>query len=206
MNNIDNIEFLKSNDIFIYDDFLNAKQCSKILNNINNINCWVKSKVAKEDKSLNYCEYTSLQRTCRIFPKYHYNIALTTQLHKITHHIKQLLNIELNKLEGWQLIKYEMGDWFNFHVDCGCWHNHPAGEREWTILIYLLAPTEGGETYFRALNQYILPIQGRLVVWNNLLPNGNCNYGLIHSGLRVKKGIKITLNTWIRQSWVINEV
>jgi hypothetical protein len=46
---------------------------------------------------------------------------------------------------------------------------------------------------------YIRPVQGRLVVWNNLLPDGHCNYAMMHAGLPVKKGVKIILNTWIRQ-------
>jgi prolyl 4-hydroxylase len=40
---------------------------------------------------------------------------------------------------------------------------------------------------------------GRLLVWNNLLPNGNCNHAMVHAGLPVTDGSKTILTTWERE-------
>ena len=119
---------------------------------------------------------------------------------RIEHRVSKKTSLDSDQFENWHISKYEFGDKFNFHNDCGCWSNDIAGERQKTILLYLTSPSRGGETYFRALNLYVRPVQGRLVVWDNLLPNGDCNYSLIHGALPVEEGIKITLNTWVRQN------
>jgi prolyl 4-hydroxylase len=95
--------------------------------------------------------------------------------------------------------RYRRGDIFDYHLDCGSWSEHPSGERRRTILIVIEAPLRGGATHFRALNQTIQPHLGRLVVWRNLLPTGNCNHAMIHSGRAVWQGQKTILTTWERE-------
>jgi len=67
------------------------------------------------------------------------------------------------------------------------------------VIIYLEPPQRGGETFFRALNYKIKPETGKLVIWNNLLPSGKPDYGMIHAGLPVLEGSKTILVTFERQ-------
>jgi len=117
--------------------------------------------------------------------------------------IEQLLlitfGIEPRHLELWQVTRYKRGEAYDYHLDCGCWRRHPSGERRRTILIYLEQPARGGATDFRALHKSIPAVAGRLVVWDNLLPSGNCNYAMIHSGRPVWQGRKTILTTWERE-------
>jgi hypothetical protein len=108
--------------------------------------------------------------------------------------------VELSNLEPWQVTRYLCGEAYDYHLDCGCWRDQPSGERKRTIMLYLQKPESGGATHFRALNQTIEPLAGRLVVWYNLLLNGNCNHAMIHSSLPVWRGCKMILTTWEHQA------
>ena len=103
------------------------------------------------------------------------------------------------------MTRYAKGQGFDFHLDCGCWGQDVSGERKRTILLYLEKPAGGGTTYFRALNLEVQPVVGRLVVWNNLLPNGNCNHAMVHAGLQITAGSKTVLSTWEREKRYFRE-
>ena len=120
-------------------------------------------------------------------------------LRRIERTLVRTFGIRSRNLEPWQLTRYKRGDAFDYHLDCGCWGRHPSGERRRTILVYLEQPVRGGATDFRALHRKISPIRGRLAVWNNLLPNGNCNHAMIHAGRPVWQGRKSILTTWERE-------
>lgn len=120
-------------------------------------------------------------------------------LHRIERTLLMTFHIRPGNLEPWQVTRYKRGDAFDYHLDCGCWSRHPSGERLRTILVYLEQPVRGGGTDFRALHRKISPIAGRLVVWDNLLPNGNCNHAMIHAGRPVWQGRKSILTTWERE-------
>jgi prolyl 4-hydroxylase len=112
----------------------------------------------------------------------------------------EALGVELPNLEPWQVTRYLCGEAYDYHLDCGCWGDHPSGERKRTIMLYLQEPQSGGATHFRALNQTIEALAGRLLAWYNLLPNGNCNHAMIHSSLPVRRGCKMILTTWEHQT------
>jgi hypothetical protein len=58
-------------------------------------------------------------------------------------------------------------------LDAGYWDDHYAGDRILTFLLYLRTSLKGGGTYFRALDTYVDARAGRLLVWENLFPNGS---------------------------------
>lgn len=206
MNNIDNFESLKVNGINIIDNFLTEDECRDILAESSLNPFWMAAKLASQHNNLVYHEYLSSHRKSQVLHGCNFGQNLKNRTDLIKEMLHNKINVDLEKFEDWQITKYDIGDLYNFHNDCGCWKGHPSGEREKTILIYLLSPNKGGETYFRALNHYVRPIQGRLVWWDNLLKNGNCNHGMIHAGLQVKRGTKIILNTWTRQNGFINPI
>jgi prolyl 4-hydroxylase len=200
---IDHIEALKANGIIVVDNFLSISQCIAITDCINN-SFWLNGRIAMQGSDLKYYETLTKLRTNKTYHECFFSVELRKKISQTKAKIHKISGIENEKFEPWQLSKYQKGDHFHFHLDCGSWKDHPSGEREKTVLLYLNSPIKGGETYFRGLNLLIKPIQGRLVIWDNLLPNGNCNHAMIHAGLPVKFGVKITLNTWIRQKKFLN--
>jgi len=120
-------------------------------------------------------------------------------LRQIERSLAATFDLKPNRFEPWQVARYQRGESYDYHVDAGCWRNHPSGERKRTILIYLEQPARGGATDFRALHKRVRPIAGRLLLWDNLFANGKCNYAMIHSGRPVWQGRKTILTTWERE-------
>jgi hypothetical protein len=98
------------------------------------------------------------------------------------------------KLEGWQLIKYNVGEEFKPHFDA----LNKENDRLFTAIIYLNDNFEGGETEFPTTGDIVHPKQGKLVIWKNLIA-GKSNPKSLHSGNPVKKGTKYILVTWFLQ-------
>ena len=198
MSRIDNIKQLKENKIFVFDNFISKELCNKILFSLDN-GLWMESKVISRQKN-GYIEHESPIRTSKTIFEFLFSFELKKIIEKVQRKIISTIKTEADKIEGWQITKYGFEEKFEFHLDCcGFINQDPEGDRDKTIILYLHSPEEGGETFFRAHNLYVRPKQGRLIVWDNLLPDGNCNHAMMHAGLPVKKGVKIILNTWIRQ-------
>ncbi len=117
-------------------------------------------------------------------------------LRQIEQSLAATFDLKPNHFEPWQVTRYKRGELYDYHVDAGCWRDHPSGERKRTILIYLEQPGCGGATDFRALHKRVRPIAGRLLLWDNLFSNGKCNYAMIHSSRPVWQGRKTILTTW----------
>lgn len=124
---------------------------------------------------------------------------LNEVLATIEERLAHLLSSSRRHFEEWQATRYNTNDAFDYHVDGGNWEHTAAGERKRSFVIYLDTPARGGETRFRALNRTIAAKAGRLLVWNNLLPTGKCNFAMIHAGLPVEEGTKTILVSWERQ-------
>lgn len=78
-------------------------------------------------------------------------------------------------------------------------HCAEAGQRSWTAMIYLNDPEEGGATRFKAIGKTIQPETGKLLAWNNLLPDGSPNPATLHQGMKVRRGTKYILTQWYRE-------
>ena len=82
----------------------------------------------------------------------------------------------------------------DFYAFCG-----EQGQRTWTAMIYLNEPDEGGATRFKLLGKSIQPETGKLLAWNNLLPDGSPNSATLHQGMKVRRGTKYILTKWFRE-------
>lgn len=114
----------------------------------------------------------------------------------------------LDPLHGEQLQgqRYAVGQEFKAHTDyftpggadfdryCSV-----AGNRTWTIMVYLNVPEAGGATRFKAIDKTIQPELGKLVMWNNLRPDGSVNPSTIHHGMKVRAGTKYVITKWYRE-------
>ena len=102
--------------------------------------------------------------------------------------------------------RYAIGQEFKGHTDyfepngadyqryCGV-----AGNRTWTVMIYLNTPEAGGATRFKAIDKIVQPEAGKLVAWNNRRPDGSLNPATLHQGMKVRHGVKYVVTKWFRE-------
>ncbi|WP_375383288.1 prolyl hydroxylase family protein [uncultured Sphingomonas sp.] len=106
--------------------------------------------------------------------------------------------------------RYAVGQEFRGHTDyfepggvdyqryCGI-----AGNRTWTVMVYLNEPDAGGATRFKTIDKIIQPETGKLAAWNNRRPDGTPNPATIHHGMKVRAGVKYVITKWFRErEWV----
>jgi prolyl 4-hydroxylase len=121
--------------------------------------------------------------------------------------IGELLGLPPGAGEPLQGQRYAPGQEFKPHTDTfepGGYdfyvHTADAGQRTWTAMIYLNQPEDGGATRFKTIGKTIQPETGKLLAWNNLLPDGRPNPATLHQGMKVRRGTKYVLTKWFRQS------
>ncbi|MGN6591017.1 MAG: prolyl hydroxylase family protein [Sphingomicrobium sp.] len=120
--------------------------------------------------------------------------------------IAALLDLPLQASEPLQGQRYAPGQEFKPHTDTfepGGYdflvHTAESGQRTWTAMIYLNEPDDGGATRFKRIGKTVQPETGKLLAWNNLLPNGRPNPATLHQGMKVRRGTKYVLTKWFRQ-------
>jgi prolyl 4-hydroxylase len=120
--------------------------------------------------------------------------------------ISALLGLPLDASEPIQGQRYAPGQEFKPHTDTfepGGYdfyvHTADTGQRTWTAMIYLNAPEDGGATRFKAIGKTVQPQTGKLLAWNNLLPDGRPNPATLHQGMKVRRGTKYILTKWFRE-------
>ncbi|QDX28102.1 2OG-Fe(II) oxygenase [Sphingomonas suaedae] len=74
-----------------------------------------------------------------------------------------------------------------------------AGQRTWTVMIYLNAVEAGGATRFKAIDKIVQPEPGKLLAWSNLRPNGTPNPSTLHHAMKVRAGTKYVITKWFRE-------
>ncbi len=102
--------------------------------------------------------------------------------------------------------RYEVGQEFKGHTDyfeptgidfekfCSV-----AGQRTWTVMIYLNEVEAGGATRFKAIDKIIQPETGKLLAWSNLRPDGTPNPTTLHHAMKVRAGLKYVITKWFRE-------
>ncbi|MCP3734493.1 2OG-Fe(II) oxygenase [Sphingomonas sp. RP10(2022)] len=74
-----------------------------------------------------------------------------------------------------------------------------AGNRTWTVMVYLNEPEAGGATRFKAVDKIVQPETGKLVAWNNRRADGSPNPATLHQGMKVRAGTKYVITKWYRE-------
>jgi len=74
-----------------------------------------------------------------------------------------------------------------------------AGNRTWTVMVYLNQPEAGGATRFKAIDKIVQPETGKLVCWDNRRPDGTLNPATLHQGMKVRAGAKYVITKWFRE-------
>jgi prolyl 4-hydroxylase len=74
-----------------------------------------------------------------------------------------------------------------------------AGQRTWTVMIYLNTVEAGGATRFKAIDKIIQPEPGKLLAWSNLRSDGTPNPTTLHHAMKVRAGTKYVITKWFRE-------
>ena len=119
---------------------------------------------------------------------------------------RELLGLPPDAGEPLQGQRYAPGQEFKPHTDTfepGGYdfyvHTADNGQRTWTAMIYLNQPEDGGATRFKTIGKTVQPETGKLLAWNNLLPDGRPNPATLHQGMKVRRGTKYVLTKWFRE-------
>lgn len=108
--------------------------------------------------------------------------------------------------EGLQVMRYQPGGEYKAHFDYfpleqkgAAAHLVRGGQRVATLLMYLQAPEEGGETEFPDVGVSVIPKQGSAVYFEYRDIEGRYDPLTLHAGNPVLKGTKWIATRWIRQ-------
>jgi prolyl 4-hydroxylase len=181
-----------------WDDFVSDKDCALLCSELRSA-YWRPSLTYQKQPDGQYINILTEFRVSETAHEEWFSTELKDMLRKIELRIQKYYGVASSFLEQWQATDYCPNGKFDYHLDAGYWANHFAGERLHTFLLYLNTPQKGGGTDFRALDVYVPAHTGRLLVWNNLFPDGECDGRMIHSATPLLKGKKTTLVTWERQ-------
>lgn len=179
--------------LFIHRDFLDAATCQELCTLID-----AKRRPSTLADDQGVAQFRTSE-TCDLDPDHPLVAAVQSRLSDLT-------GIPLTRAEPLQGQRYAAGQEFRPHTDTFnpgspdyFIHCAEAGQRSWTAMIYLNQPEEGGATRFKAIGKTIQPEAGKLIAWNNLLPDGTPNAATLHQGMKVRRGNKYILTQWFRE-------
>jgi len=121
--------------------------------------------------------------------------------------IAEWAHLPVENGESFYLLQYKVGEKYVPHYDY-FGENHlsvnggGSGNRYATILTYLGAPDEGGETVFPMANKKNLKVQpkvGDAVLFFDMTPFAEGDPKSLHGSDPVIKGVKYAMTKWIRQ-------
>jgi prolyl 4-hydroxylase len=123
----------------------------------------------------------------------------------VYHRLADYAGLPIAHAERLQGQRYAPGQQFKAHTDyfepTGLDyfpHTADGGQRTFTMMVYLNEPQAGGATRFVHLNKLFQPETGKLLAWNNRLPDGGLNGMTLHAGMPVRAGTKYIITAWFR--------
>lgn len=120
---------------------------------------------------------------------------------RIRERIVDLTGVPSDYSEHFQLLKYEVDEYYEEHHDyITSQQNLIGGPRIITVFMYLNDVEEGGETAFPPLsNLTVSPKRGSALIWPSVLDEDpeEIDERTFHTALPVKKGIKYGANAWL---------
>lgn len=114
--------------------------------------------------------------------------------------VSRLSGIPRNHFEMYEILKYEVDEFYVEHHDCGIYTQlETSGPRVMTFFFFLSDVEEGGETYFNNLDITIKPKKGRLLIWPSVLDSDPTvrDDRMVHETKPVIKGKHHAVNQWI---------
>ena len=183
----------RSLDLFIARDFLDHETCVALIERID-----ARRRPSEIADDIGVADFRTSE-TCDLDRR-------DPLVASVDRRIADLLGLDLGASEPIQGQRYAPGQEFKPHTDTfepGGYdyyvHTAETGQRTWTAMIYLNEPEEGGATRFKTIGKTIQPEAGKLLAWNNLLPDGRPNPATLHQGMKVRRGVKYVITKWFRQ-------
>jgi prolyl 4-hydroxylase len=180
-------------ELFIVRRFLDADTCAALVEQIEERRH--PSQIADDQGIANF----RTSETCDLDPR-------DPLVAEVDRKISVLLGLSLDASEPIQGQRYAPGQEFKPHTDTfepGGYdfyvNTAESGQRTWTAMVYLNQPEDGGATRFKLIGKTVQPETGKLLAWNNLLPDGRPNPATLHQGMKVRRGTKYILTKWFRQ-------
>ena len=177
----------------LYDipDLLSAQECRQVIEAIN-------TSLQPSTVTRGSSDYRT-SRTCHLRSN-HAELAA-----RLDQRFADLLGVDPRFSEPLQGQRYDPGEYFKQHTD---WftpgskefteHTSTGGQRTWTLMIYLNAVEQGGQTCFKQLDRCFTPIAGMGLAWNNLQADGTPNPFTLHEAMPVETGSKWVITKWFR--------
>ena len=180
-------------DLFIVRGFLDPSTCTALIERIDQERR--PSEIADDTGIANF----RTSETCDLDWR-------DTVVGEVDRKIGELLGLPLSASEPIQGQRYAPGQEFKPHTDTfepGGYdfyvHTAQSGQRTWTAMIYLNEPEQGGATRFNKIGKTVQPETGKLLAWNNLMPDGRPNPATLHHGMKVRRGTKYIVTKWFRE-------
>lgn len=179
--------------LFMARNFLDAAQCQALMARIDEHRRPSTLANAGDDYAFRTSE------TCDLAAEDPLAIDLKTR-------ILDFIGLHPDHAEPMQGQRYAVGQEFKAHTDyfdpgsadfdryCSV-----AGQRTWTVMLYLNDVEAGGATRFKAIDKIVQPEAGKLLAWNNLRPDGSVNPATIHHAMKVRAGFKYVITQWFRE-------
>jgi prolyl 4-hydroxylase len=121
----------------------------------------------------------------------------------IKRRIAELTGTEVDQQERLQITHYHPGERYAPHFDAlgaSGLDTGDAGDRVWTVILYLNGGFDGGATVFPRVWRTVRAEKGKALVFRNLVADGSRHDPLsLHAGATVSGGEKWLSNQWIRE-------
>lgn len=190
---------LTSPNVCVLDNVLSESECDEIIA-IAEAAGLNRSGVVDDDTGV------SVRHAARTSSSTYFHRAEHPIIDLVERRLSALTNWPIDRAEGLQLLKYEIGqqykphfDWFDDSKAGATKHLSRGGQRVGTTVLYLKAPELGGETSFPKIGLTISPKRGSAVFFRNITPTLEPDRNTLHAGLPVQKGEKIILTYWQRE-------
>lgn len=186
-----------------YDNFITDEECKFIIN-ISKDNM---QRAGVSDISIDRDTYIGRTNKSYWIPLDKYEL-----LKKLAIRISKTIGLnDYKKFESFQIIYYTKDQEYKYHYDAYDKNNKEKykqycqrGNRLATVLCYLNNVTKGGETAFDSIKGrseplVVKPVEGRMVVFQNVHADGSLHLESRHAGLPVEDGEKWAFNLWVRE-------
>jgi prolyl 4-hydroxylase len=185
-------------DLYVYQDFLDARECAALIAMID---------ADREPSKL--LSTTADHQVFRTSESCNMN-RFDPLVEAIDQRLCALLAMRPAQGETLQGQRYGVGqlfmahhDWFHENEDYWPALRAKGGQRSWTAMIYLDEPEGGGETWFSAAGLKVSPRTAMLLAWDNMDALGLPNPQALHESLPVTAGTKNIVTKWFREfDWI----
>ena len=116
----------------------------------------------------------------------------------VAQRISNLTRAPVRYMEPFQVVRYEVGQFYRQHHDQNSGLFTPQGPRVYTFFMYLSTPDAGGGTKFNSLGLTVPAVKGNAVLWPSIMNSDprRDEPKTFHEALPVEKGVKFASNVW----------